>query len=79
MASNKEQRGNNNESGSSGKKGVQDRIDEIISQDRVVIFSKSTCPYCDDAKKVHTTHVLLIKLLLYSKQEKISGTKRLRN
>ncbi|CAL8111735.1 unnamed protein product [Orchesella dallaii] len=32
--------------------GIKDGIDELINQERVVIFSKSTCPYCDDAKKV---------------------------
>jgi len=29
------------------KRGVND----LISQNKVVIFSKSTCPYCVDAKK----------------------------
>ncbi|OXA61034.1 glutaredoxin [Folsomia candida] len=27
-------------------------IDELINQDRVVIFSKESCPYCVDAKNV---------------------------
>lgn len=31
---------------------IKDGIGELIQQERVVIFSKSTCPYCDDAKKV---------------------------
>jgi len=36
----------------SGKEKIKDGIDELINQERVVIFSKPTCPYCTDAKKV---------------------------
>jgi len=31
---------------------IKDNVLSLIKQDRVVIFSKSTCPYCWDAKKV---------------------------
>jgi len=34
------------------KAQVKATVEELIKQDRVVIFSKSTCPYCWDAKKV---------------------------
>jgi len=31
---------------------IKNNINQIISQDRVVIFSKTSCPYCYDAKEV---------------------------
>lgn len=33
---------------------VQQFIKQAISQDKVVVFSKSYCPYCDMAKEVST-------------------------
>jgi len=31
---------------------IKSEIDELISQERVVIFSKEKCPFCVDAKNV---------------------------
>jgi len=31
---------------------IKSNIEELINQERVVIFSKESCPYCFDAKKV---------------------------
>ncbi len=31
---------------------MKQEINDLINQDRVVIFSKESCPYCDDAKNV---------------------------
>jgi hypothetical protein len=43
-------------SGEAGQAGdeqnIKSEIDELITHDRVVIFSKSLCPYCVDAKNV---------------------------
>lgn len=41
------------------KKGIQD----LIAQNKVVIFSKTTCPYCVDAKKVNTRSVLKLAFI----------------
>jgi len=30
---------------------LKENVNSLIKQDRVVIFSKTTCPYCWDAKK----------------------------
>lgn len=49
----KQDHGGDEVHGQKEQSGVKDGIDELINQERVVIFSKSTCPYCDDAKKVH--------------------------
>lgn len=32
---------------------IKSNIEELINQERVVIFSKESCPYCFDAKKVN--------------------------
>lgn len=35
---------------------IQFNIKDVISQDKVVVFSKSYCPYCKLAKEVSTYH-----------------------
>lgn len=36
---------------------VQKLIKEIIAKDKVVIFSKTTCPYCRMAKEVRICYI----------------------
>ena len=35
-----------------GSSEIKSNINELITQDRVVIFSKTECPFCYDAKEV---------------------------
>lgn len=42
---------------------IQQFIKEAISQDKVVVFSKSYCPYCDMAKEVRVKHFARILLV----------------
>lgn len=52
MSQEKMDKGDDSNQADVSKDEIKSGIDQIINQERVVIFSKNTCPYCDDAKKV---------------------------
>lgn len=37
-------------------------VKQLITSDKIVIFSKTTCPYCKMAKEVHTEINILLKI-----------------
>lgn len=41
-------------------------VQKIIDSDTVVIFSKSTCPYCTKAKNVSIFNYIIIKIKLFN-------------
>ena len=43
---------------------IQQFIKEAVSQEKVVVFSKSYCPYCKLAKEVSVVFRLLFKILI---------------
>ena len=44
------------------KMGIsRDAVQEIINSDKVVIFSKTTCPYCKMAKEVNIEKIDFLK------------------
>lgn len=39
---------------------IKKNVEDLVSQERVVIFSKESCPYCYDAKNVSKSQLICL-------------------
>ena len=81
--------GGNQSASSGGNKDAKQFIEKTVSEHTVVVFSKSTCPYCARVKKLFgdiRADIFLIELnkrsdmnILQDELQRITGARTVRN
>lgn len=57
-----------------GSVDIQQFIKEAISKDKVVVFSKSYCPYCKLAKDVSKINYCFLKVIVILRHSSVRNT-----